>query len=243
RDRFGDLWLNAGSGVIRLPAKEWHAAMHDARYPMEFQLLNEQDGLSGSPAQSKPAPTAVVDTAGMLWFATSGHIVSIDPAVVRKVQPPPNVLLQAVRLNGSPSMYEQDAPITVASRRFKSLEFDYIGVDLKSPDRVVYQYMLENQDKDWQEAGGRRQASYTNLPPGKYRFRVRASNVTGQWSELRSAVPFTVTPAFYQTSWFLVLSIASALAVFYLLYLLRLRQATARLNTRLEERLAERTRI
>jgi len=243
KDRFGDLWLNSGSGVIRLPAKEWQTAIRDAHHAMDFQLLNEQDGLSGSPAQSKPAPTAVVDTAGILWFATSGHIVFIDPATVRKEQRPPNVLLQAVRLNGSAILFGQNAPITVDSRKFKSLEFDYIGVDLKSPDRVVYQYMLEGQDKDWQEAGSRRQAAYTNLPPATYRFRVRAANVTGLWSELQSGVPFIVTPAFYQTSWFLVLCFVSALTGFYLLYLLRLRQATTRLNARLEERLAERTRI
>src|SRR5262249_38134405 len=194
KDRFGDLWLNAGPGVIRLPAKEWQAAMQDPHYAMDFQFLNEQDGLSGSPAQSKPAPTSVVDTARMLWFSTAGHMVSIDPAVVRKEQPPPNVLLQAVVLNGLPISYEQDAPIAAASRKFKSLEFDYIGVDLKSPDRVAYQYMLENQDKDWQEAGSRRQASYTNLPPGKYRFRLRPSNLTAHRNHILSPVPFPVTP-------------------------------------------------
>src|SRR5262249_48750807 len=68
KDRYGDLWLNAGSGVIRLPAKEWQAAIKDPRYLMDYQFLSEQDGLFGSPAQSKPAPTAVVDTDGRLWF-------------------------------------------------------------------------------------------------------------------------------------------------------------------------------
>ena len=120
KDQFGDLWLNAGAGVIRLPANEWDAAMQDARYAMDFQFLNQQDGLFGSPAQSKPAPTAVADSDGKLWFATSGHIVSIDPATVRKEQPPPNVLLQAVRVNGSALQYDKD--IRVDSRRFKNLE-------------------------------------------------------------------------------------------------------------------------
>src|ERR1700757_4966376 len=114
--------------------------MQDARYAMDFQFLNEQDGLFGSPAQSKPAPTAVADSDGKLWFATSGHIVSIDPATVRKEQPPPNVLLPAVRVNGSALQYDKD--IRVDSRRLKNVEFDYIGVNLKSPDRVVYQYTL-----------------------------------------------------------------------------------------------------
>lgn len=243
KDRFNNLWLNAGPGVIRLPAKEWKAALEDARYAMDFQLLNEQDGIFGSPAQGKPSPSAVVDTDGILWFATSGHVVSLDPAKFQKEQPPPNVLLQAVRVNGSPVKYDQHGAVSVGSRLFKSLEFDYIGVDLKSPDRITYEYMLENQDKDWRVARDNRQAQYTNLPPGQYRFRVRAANGTGPWSELRSELQISVIPAFYQTNWFLAVCIASALLVLYLLYLLRLRQITARLNARLEERLTERMRI
>jgi signal transduction histidine kinase/ligand-binding sensor domain-containing protein len=243
KDRFGDLWLNAGPGVIRLPEQEWKTAMRDPRYAMDFQFLNEQDGLFGSPAQSKPAPTVVADSNGTLWFATSGHIVSLDPASVRKVQPPPNVLLQAVRVNGSAVRFDEGAPISVASRQFRSLEFDYIGVDLKSPDRVVYEYMLEGQDKEWQAVGRRRQAHYTNLKPIEYRFRVRAASGTGPWSELRSEVPFTIAPAFYQTKWFLLLSIAAAGLLTWMAYRLRVHQIAARLDSHFEARLAERTRI
>jgi signal transduction histidine kinase len=215
--------------------------MEDARYAMDFQFLNEQEGLFGSPAQSKPAPTAVADSDGKLWFATSGHIVSIDPATVRKEQPPPNALLQAVRVNGSAVQYDKD--IRVDSRRFKNLEFDYIGVNLKSPDRVVYQYMLGGQDRDWQEAGDRQQAHYTNLPPGNYHFRVRAANGTGQWSELQSAIPFAITPAFYQTNWFLLPCAAGTGLLIWTIYKLRVHQVAMRLDSQFEARLAERTRI
>ena len=243
KDRFGDLWLNAGPGVIRLPEKEWKAAMKDPRYAMDFQFLNEQDGLFGSPAQSKPAPTAVADTDGTLWFATSGHIVSFDPAAVRRQQPPPNVLLQAVRVNGSAMRYDDGVLVTVASRQFRNLEFDFIGVDLNSPDRVVYEYMLEGQDKDWQQAGDRRQAHYTNLAPANYRFRVRAASGTGPWSEMQFEVPFSITPAFYQTRWFLLLCVATAGCIIWIVYRLRVRQIAGRLDSQFEARLAERTRI
>ena len=243
KDRWGDLWLNGGSGVIRLPAQEWKTALRDPQYAMDFQFLNERDGLIGSPAQAKPGPTAIADTNGTLWFATSGHLVSIDPGSVRKERESPNMLLQSVLVNGSVVRYSEGSPITADSRHLKNVEFDYIGVDLKSPDRVSYQYMLEGQDKEWQDAGGRRQAYYTNLAPGTYRFRVRAASGTGQWSELHSDVAFTVTPAFYQTTWFYVLCALLLGGLLWLLYRLRLRYVTAKVLGRMEERTRERVRI
>lgn len=243
KDLWGDLWLNGGSGVIRLPASEWQAALRHPQYPMDFQFLNERDGLIGSPAQAKPSPSAVVDKNGTLWFATSGHLVSIDPATLRKEQDVPNVLLQSVLVNGAVVSYNEGSPIIVDSRHLKTIEFDYIGVDLKSADRVVYQYMLEGQDKDWQNAGGRRQAYYTNLAPRTYRFRVRAANGTGQWSELHSDLALTVKPAFYQTAWFYALCGLLLLALLWLLYRLRLRHITGKVLERMEERSRERVRI
>jgi signal transduction histidine kinase/ligand-binding sensor domain-containing protein len=243
KDRWGDFWVSGGSGVMRLRADELQTAVRDPQHAMDFQFFNERDGLTGSPAQSKPGPSAVIDTDGLLWFATSGHLVSIDPATVRSEQAAPNVLLQSILVNGSAVGYGEDKAITVDSRHLKNVEFDYIGVDLKSADRVVYQYMLEGQDKDWQNAGGRRQAYYTNLAPATYRFRVRAANGAGQWSELHSGLSFTILPAFYQTRWFLALCVLTAAAVLYQLYLLRLRQVAQLLRGRMEARLAERERI
>jgi signal transduction histidine kinase/ligand-binding sensor domain-containing protein len=243
KDRFGDLWLNGGSGVIRLPESEWQAALKDPQHVMDFQYLNERDGLIGSPAQAKPGPTAVADKAGLLWFATSGHLVSIDPTTLRKEQDTPNVLLQSVLVNGAVVPYNEGSSIVADSRHLKTVEFDYIGVDLKSADRVVYQYMFEGQDKDWQNAGVRRQAYYTNLGPGHYRFRVRAASGTGQWSELSSELAFTVKPAFYQTTWFYALCGLLLVALLWLIYRLRLRYITGKVLERMEERTRERVRI
>ncbi len=171
KDRDGDIWLNAASGIIRLPLEQWKTAVEDPRAPpMDFQLINEQDGLIGTPAQNKPTPSAVIDAEGLIWFATSGHLVSLDPGRVRRTTAMPQVLLQAMLVNGAAQVLSKDGTlqqgnIQESSRNLKTLEFDYIGVDLNAPDRVVYQYMLEGQDKDWQDAGTRRQVNYTNLPP------------------------------------------------------------------------------
>lgn len=243
KDRFGDLWLNAASGVIRLPRAEWNKAIQDPHYGMDFQLLNEQDGLLGSPTQSKPTPSAVVDKSGLLWFATSGHLVSIDPALARRSVSIPNVLLESVVVNGEVHRYTQGDAINLGALPLKTLEFDYIGVDLSLPDRVVYQYMLEGQDKDWQDAESRRQAFYTNLPPGTYRFRVRAASGTGPWSELSMPMTLTVKAPFYRSAWFYLLGCIPFFGAVWLIHRLRVQNITANVRQRLEERAHERIRI
>ena len=244
KDRNGDLWLNAASGIIQIPVEQWKAAIQDpGSPPMDFKLLNEQDGLIGTPAQNKPTPSAVIDGRGTLWFATSAHLVSLDPAQLQRPHSEPTVLLQEVLLNGTPLVLKGSATIEEESRRLKTLEFDYIGIDLNAPDRVVYQYMLEGQDKDWQDAGSRRQAYYTNLSPGSYRFRVRAATGTGPWSELAFRPQLNLKPPFYESTWFYTTCALSTFALLWLLYRVRVRQLTERMRGRLEERARERVRI
>jgi signal transduction histidine kinase len=108
---------------------------------------------------------------------------------------------------------------------------------------VRFRYRLEGADEQWQDAGTRREAFYTNLGPGTYTFRVRAANNDGVWNEQGASLELVIPPAFYQTHWFLVLCLAAAACLIWIVSLLRLRQMTARLQRLHEERMDERTRI
>ena len=92
-------------------------------------------------------------------------------------------------------------------------EFDYAGLSFVAPQKVRYRYMLEGFDHGWTEAGARRTAYYTNIPPGHYTFRVQAANNDGLWNTQGAALQFDLRPHFYQTIWFyffLLLAIAGA---------------------------------
>jgi signal transduction histidine kinase/ligand-binding sensor domain-containing protein len=243
KDRGDDLWLNAAAGIIHIPAAEWRTALTNPHFAMTFQSLNERDGLVGTPAQYKPTPSAVMDSDGVLWFATSGHLVSVRPDSVRWGEEGPNVQIQSVLINGSGRTLDSRGALGEDGRRLKSLEFDYIGIDLNAADRVTYQYMLDGQDHEWQDAGTRGQAFYTNLSPRQYRFRVRATNGTGKWSELQTPLTLTVRPAFYQTTWFAGLcALATALGL-WILYRRRVHYLTTQMQERVEARAHERLRI
>jgi signal transduction histidine kinase len=119
------------------------------------------------------------------------------------------------------------------------VDFNYTGLSFVAPERVRFRYKLEGMEKEWIEAGARRAAYYTNLPPGNYRFRVMASNNDGVWNEAGASFDFSVQPYFYQTYLFYALcAVAFALASWGI-YRLRVKQ----LKTQFSAVLAERNRI
>jgi signal transduction histidine kinase len=108
---------------------------------------------------------------------------------------------------------------------------------------VHFQYRLEGWDRDWQDAGTRRQAFYNNLPPRNYRFRVMACNNSGVWNEAGASLELSVLPGFYQTNWFRSICAVGFLASLWGIYQLRVQQLQRQFNIGLEARVNERTRI
>jgi signal transduction histidine kinase len=127
--------------------------------------------------------------------------------------------------------------------RTKNLEIDYTAVSLNRASRVRFRYKLDSVDAGWQNAGSRRQAFYSNLSPGRYRFVVSASNGDDLWNEAGAFLDFSVEAAYYQTTWFQASCVAAFLALLWGLYRLRLHQIARQFNVGLEERVRERTRI
>jgi signal transduction histidine kinase len=125
----------------------------------------------------------------------------------------------------------------------QNIEINYTAPSLLVPQRVRFRYKLDGFDKEWHDAGTRRQAFYSKLPPGTYTFRVTASNNDGLWSEAGASVVFTIPPSFTQSVLFKALCAVAVFGLLWLLYTIRLRQFTAQVKARLYERLAERTRI
>ena len=87
--------------------------------------------------------------------------------------------------------------------RSRDIEINYTALSLAAPEKVRFRYRLEGRDQEWQDVGTRRQAFYTDLPPGEYRFRVIAANNSGVWNEQGATLDFAIAPAYYQTTWFL----------------------------------------
>jgi signal transduction histidine kinase/ligand-binding sensor domain-containing protein len=236
----GDLWVNGGAGVVRVAAIEQRRAAQDGTYRVRGEVFGVLDGVQGSSARIRPLPTAVEGTDGRLWFLRNVDIYSLMPSrIVRNPVPPP-VLIRSVTADGQ--AYAPAAELRLPPRT-GSLRIEYAGLSLTLAEKVRYRYRLEGVDKAWQEAQGRREASYTNLAPGTHRFQVVAANNDGVWNETGATLDFVIAPAFVQTGWFIALCAAGVSLAAWLVVRIRVGQVSARLRMRHAERMAERERI
>ncbi|HWA94383.1 MAG TPA: two-component regulator propeller domain-containing protein [Terracidiphilus sp.] len=175
------------------------------------------DGLRSRETATNSHPSAWRSHDGLLWFATPKGLVEIDPAhfPVNDVVPP--VALESFTVDDVPRPVNVPSEIQAGHVHF---QFDYAGLSFVAPQKVRYRYMLEGFDKDWTEADTRRTAYYTNIPPGKYTFRVQAANNDGLWNTEGARLQFELKPHFYQTLWFYVL-LSLCMAGLVVLYLKR----------------------
>ena len=110
-------------------------------------------------------------------------------------------------------------------RNVRDLEIDYTALSLVAPEKVRFRLQARRSAiADWQDAGNRRQAFYTESFPRNYRFRVIACNNSGVWNEEGATLDFAIAPAYYQTNWFRALCVAAFLALLWAAYRLRVRQ-------------------
>jgi signal transduction histidine kinase len=128
-------------------------------------------------------------------------------------------------------------------RLLRDLEIDYSALSFVAPQKVRFRYKLEGRDEGWQEPGARRQAFYSDLHPGNYRFRVMACNNDGVWNEEGATLDFSIAPAWFQTTSFRLLCVGIGAVVAWAIYRLRVRQIARVISARFDVRLAERTRM
>ncbi len=238
----GDLWLNGFSGVTHVAAAELTRWLQDPRRQVSGERLDELDGLPGLSGEILPEPSLVEAPGGRLWFATTKGIAWLEPATFEqnRNRVPPPVIISAVVSNGK--TYAGSHALTLPAYT-ENLEIDYTALSLAIPERVLFRYKLDGVDRTWQSVGTRREAYYTKLRPGSYRFQVVACNNDGVWNQAGAALDLSVSPAWFQTGWFFLLCVAVGTLLVTAAYRLRVRQIAARINARFDERLAERTRI
>jgi signal transduction histidine kinase len=238
----GELWVNGSSGVTRVSAGELARWLLNPASAISAERLDALDGLPGFSAERIPEPSVVESREGRLWFATTRGIAWLDPANLHRNRNrlPPPVIISSISSSGKTYVGLNDLALAAHAEQ---LEIDYTALSLAIPERVLFRYKLDGVDSEWQDAGTRRQAFYTSLPPGRYRFRVIACNNDGVWNEEGAALGFSILPAFYQTNWFLLLCVGAFGCLVWAAYRWRIRQLAGRLDSQFEARLAERTRI
>lgn len=244
-DEAGAAWIATSCGLARIDRGELHAWSKAPEHGSDRRInattvLGNSEGVRNAISLNTYSPHVARSTDGKLWFVTSVGVSVLDPRALHlnKLAPPVHIdQVIADRTTYVPA-FRLELPSTM-----RELQVDYTAPSLVAPEKVLFRYKLEGYDHNWQNAGTRRQAFYTNLPPGDYRFHVIASNNSGVWNEKGASLDLSITPAFWQTTWFHALCVAAILAFLWMLYWQRMRQVAHEFDLKLESRVGERTRI
>jgi signal transduction histidine kinase/ligand-binding sensor domain-containing protein len=240
------LWVYTACGLLRIDRAEldaWTAAVEkdkQTRRGIEVTVFDSSDGVRSNRGFHTYKPRVAKTADGRLWFLPIDGISVVDPRRLDRNELPPPVYVE--RITADHTTYDAVQGLGLPPL-VRDLQIDYTALSLVAPEKNRFRVMLEGRDTEWRDVGTRRQAFYTDLAPGSYRFRVRGSNNSGVWNEASAALEFSIAPAYYQTRWFQALVVAAALSLGWAGYVARLRQVAREYHRRLDERVHERTRI
>ncbi|MBA2301612.1 MAG: hypothetical protein H0W08_03160, partial [Acidobacteria bacterium] len=196
-DDDGNLWMNCNTGVWRTSLEQINAVADGRRASVESFAYGTADGmLSSEGVGGGIAGWKMQD--GSLWFATIKGAVVIDPR--RRDAMPPRVLIERVTVDRGP--IAAGTPVRLAPGQ-ENIEIGYTALSWQRPHAIRFRYQMTGLDSGWVEAGARRTAYYTHLPPGSYTFSVIADNGEGVWSDTAATLAIVVAPRLYQTWWFM----------------------------------------
>lgn len=249
-DGKGRLWLGSNRG-INCVGKEELEQLASGKIPAVYpQVYGRSEGMLSEECSGGFCPAGLKSKSGQLWFPTLKGVVVVDPQVDLSRMPLPEVLLEEVLVDGVPSSGFQPAgsnvPMLSLGPGKHRIEFQYTALGFEAPERIRFRYRLEGLDSDWVEAGNRRVAFYSYVPPGNYRFHVVACNPDGQWNETGATQVVAVSKYFWQTWWFLGLSFLTLLVLVIGVVRFTVRRRLQRRLQQLEQERAlerERTRI
>jgi signal transduction histidine kinase/ligand-binding sensor domain-containing protein len=222
----GSTWVFTQAGILRVATKTLNSALRRSDPgAFKFELFDSRDGLPGAPYGALYGSTAATDLADRVWFTTGNGLVWIDPNNLHHNRLPPNVIVRSVTAANTRYDFPVDLHLAAGT---SNLEIDYADLSLTMPERNHYKYKLEGVDDGWVDPGSRRQAFYTNVRPGNYKFRVIASNNDGVWNTTGATLEFSIAPTFWQTRWFLALIALAILLLFGVIYQVRVMQLKRR---------------
>jgi signal transduction histidine kinase/ligand-binding sensor domain-containing protein len=214
-DGGGNLWFGGNKGVFKVSKQELNDFADGKISAVSSKIFDTSDGMRSRECNGVNA--ALRDQSGNLWFPTIKGAVEINPSSVETNAIPPPVSIAQSIVDGVE--FNERAEIEPGSHKF---EFHYAGLSLSAPQKVKFKYILEGYDKDWVDAGTRREAFYTNLPAGNYTFSVIAANNDGVWNRQGVSVRFLVRQPFWRTNWFWALCLAMLSAIVYFAYRARI---------------------
>ena len=246
-DEMGAFWMSSHHGIIHVPKAELLRCMKGDIEQVSCLVYGLSEGLPTVQCAGMSQPVGCKLADGRLCFPTTLGVVAIDPSSVSKNNLPPPLAIERFLVDdqifAEGPVFEQ--PLTIAPGRHH-LEFQFTALSFVAPEKVCFKYRLSGPDRDWINAGNRRSAVYSFLPPGHYNFQLKACNNDGIWNESGKALAFVILPHFWETRLFQIFVVVLAALAAGLIMWFQTRQRMRRKLEKLERQRAlenERARI
>ncbi len=238
-DSYGNFWLTSNAGVVYVRREEMEAVADGRQDRLDYQQFAEPDGMGSAQCNGGAGPAALRAADGGIWVATAKGVAIVQPDQLPRYQlAPPPVVIEGLRVDDQTASANGSLVLPPGTRK---LELDYVSLSYRTPEQIRYRYRLEGFDNGWVERNQRRNAQYTNLPPGQYRFQVSAAQRGSGWSPETASVNFEIQPRLYQRPWFLPVAGVGLALVLYAVYRARVSQLKSR-EAQLSRIVDERTR-
>jgi len=216
-DKNGWLWIATSDHVLRVPRDKLLSGVVKA---VDVREYDQADGLESTEGV-KRSRSVVSDSAGRIWFSLRSGLSVVNPSQINDNSVPALPHIEAITADNNTVDLAASARIPPSPRR---ITFEYTGLSLAVPGRIRFRYFLEGFDAGWSQPVAAREAVYTNLGPGSYRFRLVASNSEGLWNGPETAIALNVAPAYYQSYWFRLSSFAIFIVLLWALHRWRVHQ-------------------
>ena len=220
-DNRGNFWMSCNQGIYRVSRRQLNDFAAGKIQAITSIAYNKHDGMLNIECNGGRQPAGIKARDGKLWFPTQEGVAIVDPEAVPTNPLAPPVLIETCRLDREVTTFQGGLRISPGQ---SNLEIQYTGLSFIKPEQMRFKYQLIGQDPDWVDAGTRRMANYSYLPPGEYTFKVIAANSDGVWNLSGVELQIVVLPRFYQTWWFRGLIVLMLAGITGLVFKVRLDQ-------------------
>ena len=220
-DARGNLWMSCNRGIYRVSKRELNEFADGKRGTITSVPYGKVDGMLNIECNGGLSPAGIKARDGKLWFPTQNGAAVIDPETVTTNPQPPPLVIESIMVDRVP--ISLDGPIRISPGK-ESLEIQYTALSFIKSEQIRFKYRMDRFDSNWVDAGLRRTAYYSHVPPGQYVFRVIAENSDGVWNNEGKALTITILAPFYKTPWFEMLMVLAAAALVLIAWRYRVMQ-------------------
>ncbi|HVE56233.1 MAG TPA: two-component regulator propeller domain-containing protein [Pyrinomonadaceae bacterium] len=213
-----NFWISSNRGIYRVKRDELNDFADGRIARVNAVAYGKSDGMLNAECNGGRSPAGVRARDGRLWFPTQDGLAVIDPQNIKTNSQPPPVVIETIKIDNNEAEFDKQRSEINIEPAQQNFEIAYTALSFINSENLRFKYKLEGLDDDWIDAGTRRLAYFSHVPPGDYTFRVIAANSDGVWNERGATLKITVSPPFYRTWWFLSLSVFSLFGLAFFIY-------------------------